>query len=592
MSGGGGSSSSVRSSSLTIGDQLRISVLTVAIGITSISILNALSYMIRRRGVSFLNRPLPAPPAPLQAPTVSSSDVYASTGSAKVPTIAAAPNRQSKPFKGRDFDASSFTSGRVRTASQSSFPSFLSPGFNARHPMPSSANATGGKMDPLSLLDEDDGEEEEEEEQEENNVGTEKVYQTKLQLQQKDLTIGESALDDATINLQLSRLLEHLKQRTAHHLGYPYNLQFKSDGLVPFLQFSINNLGDPFKTSNYGVHSREFEISVLEFFASMWDLDLGNYWGYITTCGTEGNLLGILYGREKFAPARNGILYCSKETHYSVPKAAVMYQMPIELCETNESGELLYSDLEEKLSKHKNEPAIVSVNAGTTVKGAYDVIDKVVDVLKRVGIKRENFYIHVDGALNGLILPFLSKDCEPSRITFDKPIDSVSVSGHKMLGCPMPCGVVITRIEHMQRWGKDVEYLNSTDTTIMGSRNGQAALAMWVALQRKGLDGIRAEVVQCIDNAKYLKELFDKSGVKCMLNEFSTTVVFERPPENVVQKWQLACKGDIAHVVVMPSVSKAKLRRFHRDVMQGRKAPPDTKSSTPVDDSTYRMVSQ
>jgi hypothetical protein len=31
----------------------------------------------------------------------------------------------------------------------------------------------------------------------------------------------------------------------------------------------------------------------------------------------------------------------------------------------------------------------------------------------------------------------------------------------------------------MQRFSRDVEYLNSADTTIMGSRNGQASLAMW-----------------------------------------------------------------------------------------------------------------
>ena len=40
---------------------------------------------------------------------------------------------------------------------------------------------------------------------------------------------------------------------------------------------------------------------------------------YTTTCGTEGNLLSILYGRECFP---DGVLYCSKDTHYSVPKAS------------------------------------------------------------------------------------------------------------------------------------------------------------------------------------------------------------------------------------------------------------------------------
>ena len=41
---------------------------------------------------------------------------------------------------------------------------------------------------------------------------------------------------------------------------YPYNLDFDYGGLEGLQKFSINNLGDPFIESNYGVHSREFEV--------------------------------------------------------------------------------------------------------------------------------------------------------------------------------------------------------------------------------------------------------------------------------------------------------------------------------------------
>ena len=60
--------------------------------------------------------------------------------------------------------------------------------------------------------------------------------------------------------------------------------------------FSINNLGDPFIESNYGVHSRPFEVGVLDWFARLWEIERDDYWGYITNCGTEGNLHGILVG--------------------------------------------------------------------------------------------------------------------------------------------------------------------------------------------------------------------------------------------------------------------------------------------------------
>ncbi len=59
------------------------------------------------------------------------------------------------------------------------------------------------------------------------------------------------------------------------------------------------------------------QIGVLQWFARLWEIDQDEYWGYITNCGTEGNLHGILVGRENLP---DGILYASRETHYSVFK--------------------------------------------------------------------------------------------------------------------------------------------------------------------------------------------------------------------------------------------------------------------------------
>ncbi len=56
-----------------------------------------------------------------------------------------------------------------------------------------------------------------------------------------------------------------------------------------------------------------------------------------------------------------------------------------------------------------------------------------------------------------------------------------------------------------------------------------------------------------------------------MLNQLSSTVVFERPTEEeFVRKWQLACQGDIAHVVVMPNITVDKLEEFVRDLIKSR----------------------
>ena len=57
----------------------------------------------------------------------------------------------------------------------------------------------------------------------------------------------------------------------------------------------------------------------------------------------------------------------------------------------------------------------------------------------------------------------------------------------------------------MAALSNDVEYLNSRDATIMGSRNGHAPIYMWFTLTRKGYEGMRKDVERCLRNAHLLK---------------------------------------------------------------------------------------
>jgi len=297
---------------------------------------------------------------------------------------------------------------------------------------------------------------------------------------------SENATDETDILAAYDNLL---KSRSSVHFGYPYNLMYNHEELYPFMKYSINNLGDPFVPSNYGVHSRQFECSVIDFFADLWNIDPGEYWGYVTTCGTEGNLHGILLARECHP---DGILYSSTETHYSIFKAARYYRMDAKPIPTLPMGEIDYDILASEIEKNRDRPVIINVNIGTTVKGAVDNLDRILRILNNLNIPRERFHIHCDGALFAMMMPFV--DFAP-EITFKKPIDSIAVSGHKMLGCPMPCGITIARKEHVKKVEQKIEYLNSVDTTIMGSRNGQAALYLWYSLRKKGLSGIKRDVV-------------------------------------------------------------------------------------------------
>jgi len=374
----------------------------------------------------------------------------------------------------------------------------------------------------------------------------------------------QAVLDESDI---LSAYNSFLKGRSNTHLGYPYNLsnEMVSDfrEVMPLLKYSINNLGDPFVPSNYGVHSRQFEVAVIDFFARLWHMQPGSYWGYVTSSGTEGNLHGLILARERFP---TGILYTSQESHYSVFKAARYYRMECKSIATLPSGEIDYDKLAHAVNRNRDKPVILNVNVGTTVKGAVDNLDRILRMLHQLQIPRDNTYIHCDGALFALMLPFIDHAPEISFTT--KPLDSITVSGHKMLGCPMPSGVALCRKEHVEHVEQHIDYLNSVDTTIMGSRNGHAALYMWYSLRKKGVEGIKSDVMHCMETARYLRGELEANGITCRLNDLSSTVCLERPmSEDFIQRWQLACEEDICHVVVMPNVTRHKIDRFVEELV-------------------------
>ncbi|XP_027938139.1 serine decarboxylase-like [Vigna unguiculata] len=362
----------------------------------------------------------------------------------------------------------------------------------------------------------------------------------------------------------ISHYIQSLNQTNLRFLGYPTNQNFNYDTLAPLLHFHLNNVGDPFRGSSFSMNSTSFEVCVLDWFANLWEIEKSKYWGYVTTGGTEGNLHGILVGREKFP---NGILYASQDSHYSIFKIARMYRMQCMKVSTLVSGEIDCDELKTLLLAHKDKPAIINLNIGTTMKGGVDDLDLVIEILKECGFTQDRFYIHCDGALFGIMLPFIK---QAPKITFKKPIGSITISGHKFLGCPIPCGTLITRQQYINVL-TDVEYIASRDVTITGSRSGHASIFLWYAIKRKGFMGLQSEVHKCIANACHLQHRLRSAGIGAMLNKFSNIVVFERPPdEDFARKWSLACEGNIAHVVVMQHVTTEMLDSFVDEFLQKR----------------------
>ncbi|MEH2306914.1 histidine decarboxylase [Nostoc sp.] len=357
---------------------------------------------------------------------------------------------------------------------------------------------------------------------------------------------------------ELADFLLQIEQRSQFHAGYPYNLSCDYSAIGKFFNHLLNNAGDPYIEPDFGLHSRKFEQEVLSFFAHLYKIPENQFWGYVTAGGTEGNLYGMFLAREIYP---NGILYSSQDSHYSIPKAAKLFRIQHNVVNSQINGEMNYDHFEQLLSENRHYPAIINLNIGTTVKGAIDNLDKVLEILERNQIK--DYYIHCDAALSGLILPFL--DGAP-QVNFQKPIDSVAISA-KFIGSPLPCGVVLTKKKWVEKVETEIEYIGSKDTTILGSRNGHTPLILWYAVQTRGYDGLAKEAKTCIYNAQYLFQQLQIREYPCMLNNFSNTVVFQKPSQRLIKKWQLAVFENSAHMIVMQNIGREKIDIFINELL-------------------------
>lgn len=347
---------------------------------------------------------------------------------------------------------------------------------------------------------------------------------------------------------RLTTLLDDLHVMSQTAMGYPVNLDYDYSALLPFLQYSANNVGDPFHDSNYTSNTHEIEREVIGTFADMMRLPREDAWGYVTSGGTEGNMYGLYMGRETYP---DGVVYFSQDTHYSVVKILRLLKTRNIMIKSQPSGEIDYDDLYETIRINRDVPVIMLANIGTTMKGAIDDVDKIRDILDDLAVS--NSYIHADAALSGMILPFVD---DPQPYGFDRGFDSVAISGHKMIGSPLPCGVALTRKENVSRIARSIEYVGVLDTTLTGSRSAFAPLLIWYAFQRHGLEGFKEIVAGSLKQAEYAVERFNEVGIPAWRNRNSVTVVFPRPSAEIIRKWQIAPYEDIAHIITMPNVTR------------------------------------
>jgi histidine decarboxylase len=355
---------------------------------------------------------------------------------------------------------------------------------------------------------------------------------------------------------QLKIYSDRISERSKTFIGYPCAVDFDYSELYSLMNYSLNNVGDPFIESHCDMHTKDFEKEVISFFADLFYAPRNNWWGYVTNGGSEGNLYALYLARELYP---NSMVYYSEATHYSIQKNIHLLGMDSITIRANEKGEMDYDDLEVTIQMHRHQPAVILANIGTTMTEAKDDISRIKSIMKAYAIK--NHYIHCDAALAG---PYLAA-MDIGSFDFRFGADSIAISGHKFIGSPIPCGVVIVKKSNKDRIGRSVSYIGSMDTTISGSRNALTPLFLWYAISKMGKLGLLKRALDSLSVAEYAVKKLSAAGIAAWRNEHALTVVFPKPHDTICHKWQLASENETSHLICMPGVTRAHIDAFLAD---------------------------
>ena len=344
-------------------------------------------------------------------------------------------------------------------------------------------------------------------------------------------------------------------QKRKYMFGYPANMEDYSytTSYLRHLEskmYLMNNCGDPYQKGNYGMDSKSTEKKIISLVAENFGIADGDYWGYITSGGTESNFWGIREGFNRFP---KGKLYFSEDTHYSVEKYVFdgenTERYPYEKIAVDEFGRISTEKLFEVVERDRQNGvngAIVVLTWGTTCRGAVDEVKKITDGLKNLGI---DYYCHLDAAHFGGIAKN-QEDAPKVEALSDLGVDSIAVSMHKFMGTARVNGVLLAL---SRRDRPIIDYIGQEDSTFLGSRD----YLPFSTYQRSREMLLRRESGHYAENVRYFEEKLTQNGLYFERFEMSNTFVIPEPSEEICKKYQLATfvdsKGNRrAHVIIFP----------------------------------------
>jgi len=251
--------------------------------------------------------------------------------------------------------------------------------------------------------------------------------------------------------------------------------------------------------------------------------------GYVASGGTEANIQAIWIYRNEFRQAHGAALseiciLCSSDSHYSIDKAANLLALDVAKVAVDERSRNVTMDTVDSVVaeqiRNGKRYFIVIANMMTTMFGSVDTVDAFVGPLDGNSV---TYRIHVDGAYGGFYYPFADSD---AALDFScSSVTSVTLDAHKMLQAPYGTGIFLIQKGFMQHaMTKEACYVEGQDYTLIGSRSGANAIAVWMILMKNGPYGWREKIFVLQKRTQWLCEQLEYMGAEFYRHPHSNIV--------------------------------------------------------------------
>jgi tyrosine decarboxylase/aspartate 1-decarboxylase len=332
-----------------------------------------------------------------------------------------------------------------------------------------------------------------------------------------------------------------------------------------YRKYLEKNLGDP----SLFPASTELEQETVTMLGSL--LSNPNASGSIVSGGTEANIMA-LWAARNLAKKEQGEVIVPVSAHHSFDKASDLLNLKLIKVQLNNRFQMDVKAAEKAIT---SKTVVIVGVAGTTGLGVVDPLSELSEVASA-----NNLYFHVDAAFGGFVLPFF-KELGYEALDFDfrlPSVCSVTVDPHKMGLAPIPAGGILFRNTSISKAiSMKVPYLpaDSKESTLLGTRSGASAVAVWALLKHLGRAGYSAVVKRCLELTWKLVKGIQRIDGLDIVTEPTINVVGIKSDKtdirlifNELKKcgWTVSLFPEFLRIVIMPHTKASHIKGLLEDL--------------------------